>query len=198
MKGEITLKILEIIRDILTNTADVLGAFLDSGYGASRGKIEHELSKRQTAGTEKSIDREFQRQARQKYYNLIYKLKKGGLIKEKTRGNKKFLFLTKKGKQEIFLLKERNKNKLPDVSYQKEKGNKFIIIVFDVPEKEKRKREWLRAALKNLEFEIIQKSIWIGKNKIPQEFLRDLSKLNLIDFVEIFEITKGGSLKEVI
>jgi len=197
MKGEITLKILEIIGDIATNAADVMGAFLDSGYGASRGKIDFEISKRQAARAEKSVDREFQKRIRQDYCNLIYRLKKSGLIREEIENKKKFLFLTRKGKQEMSLLKEKSKNKLPDNFYQRDKGNRFIIVVFDVPEKEKRKREWLRSALKNMEFKIIQKSVWLGKNKIPQKFLLDLSKLNLIDFVEIFEITKGGSLKEV-
>jgi len=197
MRGEITLKILEIIESVATNAADAMAAFLDSGYGVSRGKIEYEISRRQMARAEKSVEREFQKQVRQKYYNLICRLKNSGLIAEERKNNKKFLFLTKKGKSEMLSLKEKNKSKLPGVFYQKEPVGKSIIVIFDIPEKEKRKREWLRAVLKNLGFKMVQKSVWLGKNKIPQEFLGDLAKLNLIDFVEIFEITKSGSLKEI-
>ena len=45
---------------------------------------------------------------------------------------------------------------------------------------------------------MIQKSVWIGKVKIPKEFLDDLFKLRLIDYIEIFEISKAGSLKNLI
>ena len=71
MRGEITLKILEIIEGVATSATDVMAAFLDSGYGASRGKIEYEISRRQMARIEKSIEKEFQKQVRQKYYYLI-------------------------------------------------------------------------------------------------------------------------------
>jgi hypothetical protein len=45
---------------------------------------------------------------------------------------------------------------------------------------------------------MVQKSVWVGKTKIPQDFLDDLFKLKLVDFVEIFEISRTGSLKHLI
>jgi hypothetical protein len=44
---------------------------------------------------------------------------------------------------------------------------------------------------------MVQKSLWLGKVKIPEEFLVDIRKLSLLDYVEIFEITKTGSLKNL-
>ena len=49
-----------------------------------------------------------------------------------------------------------------------------------------------------MNFRILQKSVWIGKVKIPKEFIDDLKELNMINYVEIFEISRGGSLRQVV
>jgi len=198
MKGDITLKILEIVGETVVNTIDLVGAILSSGYGASYGKIQYELSRRQSDREIKSFRKKIYNQNKQKYYNLIYKLKRDNLIKENTEKNKKYFVLTEKGESKLFDLLARRKNKFPENIYNKENGNNLIIVAFDIPEIEKRKREWVRAALKNLDFKMIQKSVWVGKVKIPKQFLDDLLKLRLIDFVEIFEVSKSGSLKHII
>jgi CRISPR/Cas system-associated endoribonuclease Cas2 len=193
MRGEITLKILEFIENLAVGTADLLDAILSAGYGASYSKIQYELSKRQRERYNKEIKREIRRRRRQKYHKIIYKLKRDGLIKEKFGNNKKFLIITKKGRDKLSSLKAKNNRKLPETYYQKEKGDKFVIVIFDIPEAEKRKRAWIRSALRNLELKMAQKSVWIGKVKIPKQFIDDLYKLKLADFVEIFEISKTGS-----
>jgi len=198
MKGEITLKILEVIGDTVVNAADVFSAISNSGYGASHGKMQREISKRQAERSSKAVENRIKAENKQKYYNLVFYLKKHGLIKEKSGLNKKFLFLTQKGKDKLCFLKQKNENRLPEVSYEKETDNKFTIIVFDIPEKERRKRDWLRLVLSNLGFSMIQKSVWMGKVKIPKNFIDDLLRLKLIDCVEIFEISKAGSLEKVI
>ena len=180
------------------NTIDLFEVFLSVGYGASYGKFQYELSKKQRERDQKSIEREMKNKAKQNYYNLIYQLKRGGLIEEKEKNNKKFFIITKKGKGKLSFLKKQRKESLPEVSYSSEENNKFIIFIFDIPEKEKRKRDWLREVLKKLGLKMIQKSVWIGKTKIPKEFLDDLFKLKIIDYVEIFEITKAGSLKNLV
>jgi len=197
-KGGITLKILEAVSDLAINTIDLFEVFLSVGYGASYGKFQYELSKKQRERDQKSIEREMKNKAKQNYYNLIYQLKRGGLIEEKEKNNKKFFIITKKGKGKLSFLKKQRKESLPEVSYSSEENNKFIIFIFDIPEKEKRKRDWLREVLKKLGLKMIQKSVWIGKTKIPKEFLDDLFKLKIIDYVEIFEITKAGSLKNLV
>ena len=73
-----------------------------------------------------------------------------------------------------------------------------MIFAFDVPEKEKRKRGWLRTVLRRLDFTMIQKSVWVGKSKIPQEFLEDIYRFKMVDFVEIFEVSKTGSLRHIV
>lgn len=194
-KGEILLKILEAIGDLTVTTFDLFDVFIGAGYGASYGKLQYELSRKQRGREKKFLEKEISRKFKQKYYNLIYKLKKSGLIEEKIKKDKKLFALTKKGRNKLSRLKKQEK--LPEFSYLKEKSDKFVIVIFDIPEIEKRKREWLRETLKNLEFKMVQKSVWMGKVKIPKEFLDDLFKLKLVDFVEIFEISKTGSLEHI-
>jgi len=198
-KGDILLRVLETIGDLTVSMADLLIVFVSAGYGASYNKLQYELSKRQMERERKSLEKGIQKETKQKYYNLIYKLKTSGLIAEKKKDNKKLFILTKKGKKKLFSLREKNQKRLPDISYLrlKEESNKLVIVIFDIPEQERRKRGWLRAALKNLGLKMVQKSVWIGKVKIPKEFLDDLFKLRLIDYIEIFEISKTGSLKNL-
>lgn len=191
-KGDILLKILGTIAAAPALTAiglfEALTAILNSGYGASYGKMEYEMSKQRFFTSDKDI--------KQKYYKIIYKLKKSGLIEEKGISDKKVIHLTTLGRDKLVILKGKQKNNLPEIkSFKKERGDKYIIVIFDIPEKEKRKRAWLRNVLRNIGMEMKQKSVWIGKVKIPKKLLDNLYEYKLIDFVEIFEITKLGSLK---
>lgn len=205
MKGEKTLQILESIGAATIDILDLFAAFLTAGYGASRRKIEYEASKRQKQRWQNQIKKEkeckkklTEKQQRQRFYEMIYRLKRDGLIKKSMQDDKAFIQLTIKGLKHIEILKDRKENSLPNVNYSNNKGGQFIIITFDIPETERRKRNWLRSVLKNLGFQFVQKSVWIGKVKIPIDFLNKLKELNLTNFVEIFEISKTGTLKQII
>lgn len=134
---------------------------------------------------------------RQKFYSLLNKLKNEGLIqKNKTRNKKTIWAITKKGLEKLYL-KSKDKSVDNDLSYQKEPDNTWKVIIFDVPERERRKRHWLRTALFSLGFSLLQQSVWIGKNKIPEKFLSDLNKRDMISYVHIFEINRAGSIARV-
>jgi CRISPR/Cas system-associated endoribonuclease Cas2 len=198
MKGETTLKILEVIEDVAGGIFDVFDVILNSGYGASFSKLNYEFSKRQKERLKIKADKEYQKEMRAKFNSLLYKLERDGLIEKKKDERKKLIVgLTPKGKARLLLLKTRRAKSLPATLYKKFDADKFIIVIFDIPEKERRKRNWLRLALKSLELKMIQKSVWMGKVKLPKTFLEDLKRLRLVDFVEIFEISKTGSLKQI-
>lgn len=201
MKGDLTLRVLEVAKEMSLDLSDLFAVLLSSGYGASYSKLQYGLEKRRYQRY-KSVSKDSpERRLKDQYYTLIYKLKKDDLIRLNVRNGKKIVALTKKGEGKLGLLRLRKKNALPSPRYSESsfrgEGNKFTIISFDIPEKERRKRAWLRSVLGNLGFKMIQKSVWLGKVKIPKDFLEDLLKLKLIDFVEIFEITKTGSLKHI-
>ena len=137
------------------------------------------------------------RKKKRRFDDLLYHLKKDNLVSNTIKGGKSFLKLTRNGKEYLEKLRLIKSNILPNNRYHKKDENLFKIVIFDVPEREKRKRAWLRAALKNLDFTMLQKSVWIGRVKLPREFISAIDDLDLSSHVEIFAISKTGSLKQL-
>lgn len=196
-RGEKLKFILESLQETVSTGTDLLAAFLAAGYGASRNSMlyhvnkigrRRRLVKKQVAAT---------RIERQRYFSLIYALKKDGLLLETEKNGNKILNLTLRGKQRLALLRTQEKKQFPEPRYQAQKHDLLTIITFDIPESESKKRAWLRYALKRMGFAILQKSVWIGKVKLPLVFLEDLKVMKLGGFVEIFEVTKSGSLRNI-
>lgn len=195
-KGDLMWGILVVIGGSIIEAVDLFLAISTSPYGASLNQIQQNSG--QVSGLlSQSVSKEDSKQTQKKRYNnLIYNLKQQGLLEEIEKSGKKFFRLTLMGK--IRLKKLQEKSSLPTTHYTREKDDRFVIVMFDIPEKERRKRAWLRAVLINLGFSMAQKSVWMGKVRIPHAFIDDLVKLDLDDFVEIFQVTKAGNLKHVI
>lgn len=128
----------------------------------------------------------------QKFYNTLHYLKSEGFIEKKISGAKILWKITSSGLYKLNLMKEKATN------YQSEPDGKLKIIIFDVPEKERRRRSWLREALKILGFKMLQQSVWMGKNKIPEQFLFDLRQKKLLPYIHILEVNKGGTIRELV
>lgn len=188
MKGRILLKALEILKEGVTNQIDFFEAVLASGYGANMGKIDYEYEKIQRAREKAGHNERTIKERKRRLQIFISKMKHDGLITEIDKNRK--MKISKEGIQKLNDIK----NRLPDRHYKKEKDSKLTIVSFDVPERLRRKRNWLREVLKNLGFSMIHQSVWVGKIKIPQEMIGDLEDLKILEFVEIFEISKRGSL----
>ena len=195
MKGENRLKVFELLENSILAIDEILFAF-SLPYGSSFHKIESSLRKyREKRGL-------YLRQMRQnkenqnRFKHFMYHLRKEGLVENIGKDNGMFVKLTSSGKKLLHKLRRRKEQSLPESKYPIQEKDELKIIIFDIPEAEKRKRAWLRSVLRNLEFTMIQKSVWSGKTKLPQEFISQMHKLNLLSYVEIFTISKTGSLKK--
>ncbi len=183
MRSGIGRKIIEAASGTALTSAQLFVAIATAGYGASYGKIMSKLDEIQARGGQGvKKPAEFKRK-RNSFYTTLYRMKRDGLIESKNGG----WLATAKGKK---VISEGN-------VYQKEADSTVKIVIFDVPEGIASKRAWLRSALKNLGFKMLQKSVWVGKVKLPEHFIRELRSRNLIDYVEIFGVTKSGSLKNI-
>src|SRR3989344_1512740 len=185
MKGKITLAILEKIGETVAESALLFEAILSAGYGASMGKIEYEASKLRSKRVKERGTRLDETRQWQRYYNIISSLKRDGLLSQEADGRFRLTLL---GRKKLVLLKKRRAVGLPQITYPKQQSKNVIIVVFDVPERERVKRNWLRAALKNLGLKMVQQSVWLGKTKIPREFIDHIHDLRLTKCVEIFEV----------
>jgi len=131
------------------------------------------------------------RDQRKRFNRLVYLLKKDGIIESTGRkGVSGVISITKKGKRIAEPLENRFKYKL-------ENDDCFKIVAFDIPEKQRGKRRWLREALTCLKFTMVQQSVWLGKSKIPHEFINDLIARDIFDKIEILTIDKLGSLNRL-
>ncbi|OGY98884.1 MAG: hypothetical protein A3B13_00330 [Candidatus Liptonbacteria bacterium RIFCSPLOWO2_01_FULL_45_15] len=198
MKGQFTLQILEKLSQTAIGAGELFVAFLEAGYGASMSRITYTQRQIQARSAKGKMEYEEYVRLQRRYHNILAWLKCDGLVVEEKRKGGKFFRLTQKGLFKLYGLRERKKNDFPQINYSAPLNPNHTIVAFDIPERDRKKRDWLRFVLKHLEFRMIQKSVWIGKVKIPKELIDDLKKLKIIDGVEIFEITKSGSLRHVV
>ncbi|HLC99856.1 MAG TPA: CRISPR-associated endonuclease Cas2, partial [Patescibacteria group bacterium] len=135
---------------------------------------------------------------RKRFVDLMYRLQRDDLVeKDGNQESGRIVRLTQKGRQILAGLRQRKTNALPPRTYPQQGVDGLKIVIFDIPEKEKRKREWLRSVLSRLQFTMLQRSVWSGKTKLPTEFINDLRRLHLFSCVEIFAISKAGTLKKI-
>lgn len=196
MRGDLIFKILEILESAVFTTADLLDVFT-SGYSESYRKAQKIMiyGPQYREPLVNSWRERYEKNKR--FYNLLYRLEKQGLIqKNKARGQSSWL-ITKKGKEKLNYLREWQRKLIPKRSYKIEKSGGLKIVIFDIPEKYRHKRRWLRDALARLNFSLLQKSVWAGKSKLPQNFLADLKEFEILSYVEIFSVNKTGSIKQV-
>ncbi len=133
------------------------------------------------------------------YTNMLSRMKKQGLIQRRMHGQNIRWVITKKGNERLGQIKDRRKNpySLTTAHYTSSSGQEVTIVSFDIPEREKGKRRWLRAALASLSFSLLQKSVWIGTKGIPEEFMDALRERDLLRHVHIVGVKKSGTLERV-
>lgn len=102
----------------------------------------------------------------------IKNLREKGLITTEKAQGRMILKMTNKGKNEVLIQKA-----LRDTNWD----GKWRIVIFDIPEENRKIRNILRARLKLWEFEIWQQSVWATK--------RDIT-IPLRDFIEEIGIEK--------
>lgn len=179
---------------------DIILKFLEAGEATSdlifSGYAE---SYRKMRGIQQSEKIDFKKIERQRFHSLISKLHKEGLVKKKKgEGLSQSLWsITKRGIKKLNLIRLKNKQagKMPTLKIIPLHQKDFLkVIAFDIPERDKKKRNWLRLNLINLGFEKLQKSVWVGDEKLPEDFFRHLRELKLIPCVHIFAVSKSGSI----
>jgi hypothetical protein len=121
---------------------------------------------------------------KRKFNNLIYYLKRKGYIETKNFKNKNAILLTKEGINKAlrasFMLE----------AAKKRKDGKWIMIIFDMPQKHKKARSLLRSILINLGYKLFQQSAWISPYDISEKTEKLLQFHHLDSYTKIFLIEK--------
>jgi DNA-binding transcriptional regulator PaaX len=145
-------------------------------------------------GWSSSLDDE-EKRARQRFRVMMHRLRKDGLISYE----RNWLQTRVTQKARALLLGSFGKDPavFPKAQYAKKESGVVTLVLFDIPERYRRERNWLRGALRGLDFELLQRSVWIGKTIIPKQFLQDIRDAHINQYVEIVSIAKSGTIQKI-
>jgi phenylacetic acid degradation operon negative regulatory protein len=102
---------------------------------------------------------------RRQYHSAVYRLRKQGLIAESGGLHRKpALILTEKGEQRI------SPEMRPQRFWRKRWGGTWYLLMYDVPESQRKYRNALRGFLRRLRMGRLQKSVWVSHRDIRPEY----------------------------
>src|SRR3989344_4110612 len=116
--------------------------------------------------------------------NTLSRLKRNGVISH----NNNMWEITGEGKELMINEGRGLKNFFPKKSVKTKEGSQTLIL-FDIPENERYKHDWLRSELIGLGYEMIQRSVWYGP-KLPKKFLQYIIEEKIYNFMHIFNVKK--------
>lgn len=70
-------------------------------------------------------------------------------------------------------------------------ASKNLLLMYDIPHVKKKERDWFRRQLKNFNYIMIQKSVWVGPSPLPLEFSKYLKRIGLEKDFKTFKLAKS-------
>lgn len=124
----------------------------------------------------------------------IKRLEKNGFIQKRIMEDEVCIKLTELGIKKLEEKRNRRKEKaLFNLKTKQERWDgKWRVVIFDIPETNKRIRQALRETLKVLEFWPLQKSVWISKKNYTKEVRKWVEDLGFSKHILIFETKDLG------
>jgi DNA-binding transcriptional regulator PaaX len=110
----------------------------------------------------------------------INRMQKHGLIKKE--GGKYVLTLIGKNITKYILGRKK--------VFEKKWDKKYRVVIFDIPEKKKHSRDWLREELYLLKYEKLQESVLVGKFPLPKDLIREIKNKKINKFVDYLLVEK--------
>ena len=193
---------IRIILRILKNLEEDFTASIFGQYSSVHLRHKVQEMKMRRLGWKPKKERELddRRQAVARFHYLLRYLEKQGFIAKKKAVDRRGSLwrLTARGREKLEQLDGQPKRLIkPQPIKPKDKliEDHLKVIVFDIPERKRSYRAWIRQILENYNYRILQKSVWIGKSKLPEDFIKKLKEYNFLDCVHIFLVVDRGTLK---
>ncbi len=117
---------------------------------------------------------------------ILSRLKDQGLAEGRKSAGRTAWRITKEGRKYLAEFSQ-------ELNFPESDGVKRVVV-FDIPEKEREKRRWLRGELVAMRYQQLQKSVWMGEVPLPEEFIDDLDSLQLRGKVHIFKVESEGTI----
>ncbi len=113
---------------------------------------------------------------------IIYYLKTNNYIKVKSLEGNKGIMLTSGG------IAKALRTSMVIEAKQKRKDGKWIMIIFDVPQKYQKSRNILKSILLNSGYKLLQQSVWVNPYDVYEKTVALLQHHDLERYVKIFII----------
>lgn len=120
---------------------------------------------------------------------ILSRLKRQGLVARRGSNRKTLWAITDQGK--ALLRPTRGEDLFEDLP---PRDGVSRLVIFDIPERERKKRDAVRRELLACDFRALQKSVWIGYRPLPEDFLELLDELGLHKHVHILTVRDGGTI----
>jgi DNA-binding transcriptional regulator PaaX len=108
---------------------------------------------------------------------ILWRLQKKGLVKK----TEKYYQLTFQGLKIV-------KNFKTDNSAKTVWDGRWRMIMFDIPEKKRKERDWLRYQLLCLDYQSVQKSVFIGRQPIEEDVWNDIVERDLNKCIRLITV----------
>lgn len=108
------------------------------------------------------------------FYRALKRLERKHLVGTRMRGGREQWHLTDSGEELARRLRLRFA-----FTHEKRWDEKWRLVIFDVPERVRGRRDFFRKELESLGFHQLQKSVWVTPYPLPDEFFELVSELAL-------------------
>lgn len=72
----------------------------------------------------------------------------------------------------------------------KKDAPKNLIVMYDISERQKIERDWLRRQLVKFGYIMIQRSTWVGPSPLPKDFLAYIKHIGIGDKIKTLRLAK--------
>lgn len=174
-------------------TREVLEFLAGAGYAVLDGFLPPQYPEAKLARLLLGIDRRRPRAAaKHTLSSTLHRLKQQGLVSSAGHNKGARWKLTRKGKN--FLAKIYADEKDPyDLAPE---DGVIRIVAFDIPEKLRTKRDWLREQLFVCGYRLLQRSVFIGKRPLPDAFIQRVDEMRIGKYLHIASLAQSGTIEK--
>lgn len=174
-------------------TKEILTFLGGVGYAALDGFLPPKYPEAKLARILLGMDRRRPRAAaKHNLSNTLHRLKQQGLVSSSGPHTNTRWKLTHKGKK--FLAKIYADEKDP---YDLAPEDGIVrIVAFDIPEKIRGKRDWLREQLFACGYRLLQRSVFTGTRPLPDAFIRRVDEMRIGQYLHIASLNQTGTISK--
>ena len=135
--------------------------------------------------------------ARHSLSSVLYRLKKEGLVAKSGPDKKSQWAITRNGRA-LLVRRAKQKPPLPTLEHPllPPADNNVRLVSFDIPEKQRAKRDWLRRELISCDYRLLHRSVFIGRRPLPAELMDMIASLGITQYVQVVGIDRKGTLAQ--